>query len=405
MRSMKQANVVLLAGLVILLIQSIVIAQGEQSPTSVTPLDVILLIDSSPSMEKTDPDQLRVHAARFLLDYLEATSQVLGVNYRGGVVNFGGTIGKTASLRPLQGGAVRDSIVAERIPFTDFRPPLDFALREFRARSFGSGNTMAIVLFTDGEPQLGKERLSQQDKERYFRGEEIEGDASQLKLDQLVGELQTAGVEIFVVAIGDARKDAALWQSLIPADHYRSIDSTTNLAQVYHDFATDLIGGLEVQPQTLLAGQESRVVLDPYLEYALFSFVKDTADVTVSVSDPRGIPQPPTLGGGPDNLYEIYTIKKPQEGAWQVKAANGGALWWLDQRLPVLTVTAPESPQVLGQPVVVSATLLRDQAPVTDERLELQAVVKGPEIQQTYQMERKEEGRYEIPLEMSEPGV
>ena len=70
-------------------------ANGQESgPLSAPkPLDVILLIDSSPSTRETDRSGWRISASRFLLDYLQATSQVLRVNYRAGVANFGGRMG------------------------------------------------------------------------------------------------------------------------------------------------------------------------------------------------------------------------------------------------------------------------------------------------------------------------
>ncbi len=148
----------------------------EGSPLSAPkPLDVILLIDSSPSTGDTDPKGWRISASRFLLDYLQATSQVLRVNYRAGVANFGGRIGATTPLRLLEGGIVQGTIVSETISYTDFRPPLDWALREFRARSFGVGNAMAVILFTDGNPQLTQQPLTVAPEGALFYGTALSG--------------------------------------------------------------------------------------------------------------------------------------------------------------------------------------------------------------------------------------
>ena len=398
----------LLIVLAILFSPGSVVVQGKQPSTGTKPLDIILLLDSSPSTRTTDPNNLRISAARFLLDYLEATSQVLGVNYRAGVVNFGARIGETVPLRPLQGGVVRDALVAEEIPYTDFRPALDFALKEFRSRSFGTNNIMAVILFTDGNPQLTANPLSVQDKVHYFRGEKIEGDEIAYRMDQLVSDMQDSNVTLFVVAVGDAGQDAELWQTLVPPKHYRSIDTTTNLADMYHDFVTDIIGGIAAQAQTLLAGESVEVLLPPYLEYTLFSFLKDGSGVTITLMDPNGETYRPTLGGGPEELYEIYLDKAPQEGIWQVSVANGGAQMWLDQRLPTLAVEVPEVTQVLGQPVMVYASLLHHQKPVVDPRLNLQARIEVPPTGQvrTEPLTRVDDGRYAVALtDLSEPGT
>ena len=127
-------------------------------------LDVVLMVDSSPSTKTTDPQNQRVVAAEmFLRDYLESVGEAFEVNQRVAVVNFGGKVGTAVPLRFVQSFRDEDFPPGEAIPFTDFRPPLEFAWREFSSLTNGSGRKMAAVLFTDGRPQLSSKELS--DKE------------------------------------------------------------------------------------------------------------------------------------------------------------------------------------------------------------------------------------------------
>ncbi|MFZ1598833.1 MAG: vWA domain-containing protein, partial [Anaerolineae bacterium] len=356
-------------------------ANGQESgPLSAPkPLDVILLIDSSPSTRETDRSGWRISASRFLLDYLQATSQVLRVNYRAGVANFGGRMGATTPLRLLEGGIVQGTIVSETVSYTDFRPPLDWALREFRARSFGVGNAMAIILFTDGNPQLTDQRLAAEQKAQYFTGQPLAGDASELRLPGLVKELQDAGITVLTVGIGDARQDASFWQNLVGADNYRSLDDAANLPTIYHEFAVRLLGAVASPARFLQAADSpARETVPPYLEQVIFSFVKEKPAVQVTLTDPTGKTYSPTAGGQANDLHQIYAIANPAPGAWQITVSGGSTQLWVDQRLSRLLIEGPQGPQILRQPLPLTARLVRNGEAITDQALQIRISVALP---------------------------
>ena len=355
-------------------------ARGQEAadPAAPKPLDILLLIDSSPSSHETDPQGLRINAAKFLLDYLQATAQVLRVNYRAGVANFGGRVGDTTPLRLLEGGIVQGEIVSQTISYTDFRPPLDWALRELRARSFGVGNQMAVILFTDGNPQLTSDALTVQQKQAYFEGQPLAGDASQLSMPGLVNELREAGVAVFVVGIGEARQDARFWQQLVGADSYRSLNDVGGLSAIYHEFATRLLGAVARPVRTLqTTGSPFRESAPPYLEQIIFSLVKETPAVAATLTDPSGNVVTPTVGGRPGDLYAIYAIANPAPGDWQI-GVNGSAQMWVDQRLAHLTLEAPQGPQILRQPIPIAARLVRNGQAIADPDLQIGVSVTLP---------------------------
>lgn len=375
--------------------------QAQEPTTEALPLDVILLIDSSPSMEKTDPDNLRISAARFLLDYLEATSEVLGLDYFAGLVNFGGQVSETPIRLQSVGSLDRELVIAEEIRYTDFRPALDKAFKYLKPQ--GPASTKAVILFTDGHPQLTDNELSDKQKENYFLGTRIANDKkSPEQMKELVEKLREEEIQLFVVAVGDADEDADLWQALLSSkDHYRKIDNTTNLAAIYREFVADLTG-LAVSSSELLTDGEPpfEIPLQPYLENAIFSFVKDEPDVKISITSPNGNP-PRLLGGGKDELYEIYRVSNPEgqnNRSWQVEVEEGHAQMWVDQQLPTLVIDAPEGALPKGKDITVRGWLEQRKKRVEDENLTLMAKIRHQGRTESIPMTSIGDGMYKLDL-------
>ncbi|MDY6877153.1 MAG: vWA domain-containing protein [Chloroflexota bacterium] len=346
-----------------------------------------MLIDNSWSMSRedppSDPEELRIHAARFLVDYLRTIADTRGANYRVGVVSFGGEVSSVIPLRLLQDGTVRDDIHAEEIQFTDFRAPLLFTTQEFKTKSFGTGNKMAVILFTDGRPNMMDAPMSEQELLDYFED-----------LAPLVGELEDGGVSLFVLSIGDAEQDRDNWMRLIPEpqDRYIPIASTEELAGVYHRIVEDLIGVTEEPTPTRTVAptptrtvaptptrQEVFVEVEPYLEHIVFSFMKSEPTIHVTLTSPTGVVIPPTVGGTADAYHSIYTITSPDAGEWKASwEGEGQVQHWVERQHPLIRVEPIESPSLVGQPITIAASLVQNGVTVVDPDLRLEARITLP---------------------------
>ena len=341
-------------------------------------LDVILLIDNSMSMSRavagappSDPEELRVRAAKFLVDYLRANAETVGANYRVGVGSFGGVVSDVTPLRLLQDDTVRDSIRAEEIRLTDFRGPLQFALREFEARGFGTGNKMAVILFTDGRPDLTGIPMTEQELGAYFED-----------LAPLVNELQDGGVSLFVLGIGDAEKDKDNWTQLIPKNHYISIASMAELFDVYHRILAELIGADVSEERVLSAGLSVFIDVDPYTERIVFSFVKSDPDIDVKLLTPAGVVLTPTIEAA-DAYHSIFVVPDPDEGEWSAfweGEEEGEVRYWVRRRYPFTIEVELAPPSSAGQPITITARLVRDDGePFEDPELYLEAEIIQPD--------------------------
>jgi hypothetical protein len=364
-------------GLALLFVRPSAHVWGQEPGGRPANLDVILLIDNSWSMSKgdpatgtppSDPEELRIRAAKFLVDYLRANAETLGANYRVGVVIFGGVVSDVTPLRLLQDDTVRDSIRAEEIRLTDFRGPLQFALREFEAKGFGTGNKMAVILLTDGRPDLTGPPMTEQELRDYFED-----------LAPLVGELREGGVSLFVLGIGDAQEDRDNWTRLIPQECYIPITSATDLADVYHDIVASLIGVAVSKEEILPAEQAASIEVEPYLERIVFSFMKSDPAIRVVLIPPTGAALTPTIGGTTDVHHAIYRITNPDAGEWKALwEGEGEVRYWVDKQYPLIPVEPVESASLVDWPITITASLVRNHVTVVDPRLHLEAEITLP---------------------------
>ena len=357
-----------------------------QSPRG---LDLVLLIDSSGSMAKTDPGNLRVSAASFLIDYVQAVGEAQGITHRFAVANFNTHVLDTQPLQPLLGSATKDNLTPRNEGDTDFVPAFGFA-RQQLAPSPDKKNPMAVVLFTDGEPAPITSTL-----EAYF----------QALLPQ-VRSLQETGVRVFVVAIGDAVKNQAQWTQpgMIPANRYRTVDKTTDLAGMYHEFLFDLLGLQKARDQTLDDNAELTVKLQPYLEQAVFSVIKDKPGAEVKLYDPSNALVPSSRSG---DLHLIYAVAAPTAGAWRIQSKGGKAQVWVDQRLPTLALDAPSGPQAVGKSIDLVGRLVLGGQTIVDNNLTLQLASVSPRSNEPIRkdMERQTDGRYLTPFSLDAAGT
>lgn len=373
-------------------------ARGEQrrAPRDLG-LDVVLLLDSSPSTKTTDPQNHRVTAAHFLLDYLEATSELLRVNHWAAFANFGGRIGAAVPLQLVGGGRVHEKLQAETIPYTDFRPALEFALRELRPVSTGTGRQAIVVLFTDGLPELDSGALKGPELARYFAGEPLSGDSVGLQLSRQVANLGELGGELFVVAVGGNQEAEAGWKSLIPASHYLALQTTTQLAEAYHQIFSEKLGFEGVEQYNVEVGKPVSIPMEPLVEQVIFSFIKEDVEADPDLTDPHGQHPRRISGGKTGDLHEVFETTRPASGAnWTAEVTGGSAHLFVAQRRPPLEVTEPFTPQPAGVPLALIASLGEGAEPL--DGLRITATIDGPGFEEpvAQELDALEDGRFRL---------
>lgn len=197
-------------------------------------LDVILLIDNSQSMTDTsDPEGLRIQAAQLLLDRLEDHGSAFNLAHRAGVISFGLTAKTVFPLTELPDDALWGSIRSDRIPGSDFREPIDIALEQFQNDSFGTGNCKAVVILTEGRPQLTGDPMPQEELRAYFSKDPDEGSQDgKGTLFERIQQLEAEDIRVVLVAIGDTDQDRSNWTSLSPEIQYLRLQGFSDVDEV-----------------------------------------------------------------------------------------------------------------------------------------------------------------------------
>jgi hypothetical protein len=348
-------------------------------------LDIVVLIDSSGSMGETDPEHLRVSAAYYLLDYVRAVSQLQGEAGRFAVANFDTEIISQKPLTLLQPDLIQGSITPQLRGNTDFRPPLDFAIEQLS--NADDQNKKAVFLFTDGEPEPVP------DFQDYFQNP---SSGLKARIDRLL-EL---GAQVFVIAIHDTNRAREAWINLLGGDNYRSIDSATALAGIYHDMLAPLLGLSVQEGQTTIEDSADKAVtVEPYLEHIVFSLIKDQPQAQVTLRDPNGAILPPAGGGGDNDLHLIYAISRPDGGTWHVLVEGGTAQLWVDRKYATLLLDIPPGHFALNETPFISVRLVRLGQTVVDNNIKVAVDILTPDMKHIhYSLNRQPDGRYTMEL-------
>gem|GEM_PF-2757737 len=340
-----------------------------------------MLIDQSGSMLQTDSEGLRADAARFLIDYL-ALYATEGQDHRVGVVNFGSDARPDQLLRLVSaaddGESLKSRVRTANLGDTNFLAALRLAHAHFAEMGSYEGEAQpAVVILTDGEPDVGSRR-------GVSLFPEILGFVRQ--------ELSPRNCPVYVVAVDSTGsywpRNAPYWQE-IAASTYR-ISSMAELESVYHHVVADIIGFQWERVAVTPGGGPTRVDVEPYLERVSFTVLKESPQVRLQISRPDG-----TLvsegdadvlyrGSATSGRFETYSIGEPVPGTWTLELVEGaGQVQVFRDRLPLAArVIAPLSPYPRGRPMsVVVEFSRRDGSPVEplpEHPLHVGAAVSAP---------------------------
>ncbi len=375
---------------------------GAQGP-DVTPLDVMLIVDNSNSMyEKngvgSDPDLLRIEAARLFITYLGVDSS--GPPHRLGVIFFGGQAQLVVPLTPLADDARRAEMFAliadpPRMGWTDPQAALDLAAETLHAGG-GPATGRAVVLLTDGKPERRTDPTPQEQATTIAR------------LRETAGRFAADGVPLFIILLQNEATDAdpeiervfvPLWQEMAqahPRGHFYRARRSEDLLDIYHQIVVALTGrqtaGVVVQAQVQTETWEP-VSIEPGLAQVTFVVRKSDPTLQVNILRPDGRPLAPAdpdvqYGGQPgQSREEVWAVRDPSPGDWQVRINGRGTVTiWKDfypapstpTPRPTATPTSTPSPAPTATPRPTATstpiptvgplpplTLLEPTAPVT----------------------------------------
>jgi hypothetical protein len=282
---------------------------GAQGPQNIS---VVLIIDNSGSMGRTDPAGLRFVAASQLVDLLEEGDEI-------SVTLFADDSTVLVPLTKVTDAASRDAIQAGLTPVspadnTNMRAGLEAGLAELET---GSAPVRIGIFLTDGElhpPDWLDLSVEEQEAERT-------------EVVALADGFGGKGWGLFPISLASAVEPDFLKQLADSGGGlYHEAPLAGDLTLVFQEiFAASKLDVFEVLFSDCLAPGEQSSLSFPVHEFVstLSLFVTYTGDLRpiVTVAGPDGVSVTPTGG---DDRYDAFSIDGPARGTWAV-AITGAA--------------------------------------------------------------------------------
>ena len=325
-----------------MLLASVVQAAG-------VPTDAVLIIDSSGSMKRTDPNRLRVPAAKLF-------STLLGNEDRLGVISFSDAGYPVVHLTPTD-DAHRQKIeqgiekVSARGAYTNLHAALAKGLEMLEKESRPERRRL-LLLFSDGKMDTG-------DAERDERL------AAEL-FSELVPRLREAGIRLYTIAFTEA-SDLELMDRLARATGgiSRLASNDRRLHEVF-----SAIFETAKQPDMLPIENGEFLVDDAVSEFTVVAS-KARPDVHIVLEMPDGRRIAAVNAGRAvrwfqSDLFDMITVKGPPPGTWKLLAADarGTNRAYIVTDLGLEARMDPETPQQDGV-LTISAWLKQGDARLT----------------------------------------
>ncbi|HWR88634.1 MAG TPA: VWA domain-containing protein [Dissulfurispiraceae bacterium] len=329
-------------------------------------IDVILLMDSSGSMKKTDPKSYRKPAARLFIS-------LLGEQDRVGIVSFGDRakvlIGLTDN-RPAHRGKLLNSV--QSIGSQDLSTNIPDGIRAAAGELGSSGRKdKIIVMMSDGKLALGSE---EKDK------------AASEELSKLLRELAGKGIKLYTIAFTEA-SDQKLLEEIARVTsgsfHFAKTD------QDIHVVFSSLYEKMKSPDAVPLEGESFSI--DGDIKEATIVITKKPGTATVLV-DPG---QKRYTAGAPGknlqwfegDVFDMITIRQPLAGTWKAGPGSpqGGRIFVITDLH--LRTSFQRNFLSRGDVVTLDAWLEKNGARITDrgmlDAVSLIATLVGPDGRET----------------------
>lgn len=336
--------------LLLLLCGLLFLALAPTQAADAEPLSVILIIDSSHSVfTETDPDGLRLTAARLFLASLSLHQDV--AQHQAGLIFFGSQAETAVPLQPLADSSfsTHDLLLSPPSPSTAMgwtNPVAALTLAREQLVSATPNGRSAILLFTDGHPEWN-DAPTIAETAAYMDALQTEGQ-----------QIAQANITLFTILLQsnqstDLQPWLPLWQAIseaTPAGQLLQIEQPAQLPNLYHALLTTLIGqptnGLILQTTIPDAQRQTfTLTVPPNRSQMILLISKSDPNQQVAIHPAGNSSQTAvsttTQHISPDNnvLEEGWVFAAPPPGLWQIEVTGEGSIAiWEDYQLILPTL-------------------------------------------------------------------
>lgn len=317
--------------------------EAAPAPKADDGFDIVLLMDSSGSMKKTDPKDYRKEAAKLFVSLMSERDSI-------SIVSFGDTAQELAPLTP-GGKSERAGLFRAigRITSREMTTNIPEAVRlAFDSLQKSKRQNRIILLMSDGKIDL----LSQE-----------KDAAATAELEKMLPDIAKAGIRIYTVAFSEF-SDAALLRAVAEktAGAFRYAQTDRDIHVVF----SSIFERLKAPDTLTLEGDTFLVDKDVKEAVLLINKLPGTATVLFDPSGRRVVQGRIVrdIEWFGSKVFDMITIREPVVGKWRIKLSTkeGNKIFVLTDLK--LKTTFAKDKIVKGAKIVLDAWLERDGAVV-----------------------------------------
>ena len=266
------------------------------------PLDAVVIMDSSGSMKKTDPKELRKPAAKLFIS-------LLGNQDKLSVMSFSSQAWPITFLTQLDTDKNRDKALSatDRVSskgiYTNIHSAIERGI-EFLRESNALERDPIIILMSDGQMDVGNKAKSEALRQKIF--------------DDLIPRLNEHNIKIYSIAFTES-SDQTLLQEVADATDGRYALAASD--DVLHKVFAKIFE--QSKEPNMLPLTENQFVVDPSIQEVTIIANKKSDQSKIFLESPSGERYNSTFKS--DKLkwfespsFDMITLTRPEEGNWKI---------------------------------------------------------------------------------------
>lgn len=315
-------------------------------------IDVVLVMDSSGSMKKTDPERRRVAAAKLFI-------ALLGQDDRVGVISFSDAGYPVIGLASAHARAQQEKLfkavdkISSKGAHTNLHAGLQSA-RDMLVREGSAGRAQYILFMSDGKMDTGSQQRNTELGQKIRR--------------ELLPSIEKQGTRVYALAF-TAASDSEWMQTMATTTQglYRVAATDKDLHAVFATFFESS------KSPDMLPIEGGRFLADSSIEEVNIVASKENSKVQVSLEDPNGQRHNATKPGPgirwvTNAGFDLITLPHPKPGTWKLLSTSGQSKAYIVTDLGIATDTQNADLPAHAEPVV-QAWLSRGGEVVTQKEI------------------------------------
>lgn len=340
----------LIQSLVVFLLSMMTFASGTALAQGRHNMDVVLVMDNSGSMKKTDPQSLRIPAAQLFISLLDKDD-------RAAVVSFSEHASILQPLTMLHSKNGRESLLgaARRITsdgkYTNLLEAFSSAA-EMLSSDSNPDREQIIVLMSDGMMDVGDPVRDKALTENLR--------------DELAARMKHDTIRVYAIAFTDL-SDRSLLERIA-----KKTGGFYNLARSDRDFHLIFTSVFEsLKSPEMLPLKGNSFLVDDSVDEVTIVATKESPETGIQIVSPAGEDYAGNdlqagIGWFVSNNFDMITIAKPAQGRWQLLFSTGE-----NNKAYVIThlslqTNFDERYSIFGEPLDVRIWLEKDGHPITE---------------------------------------